>query len=104
MLMNIQTLESCKGKPGLWFYALKLLRRLLGGAKSPSTAQYSSIPLRDGDDEDGPLLPAQKDAENELEQGNVPKKPSLVLPFRRVWTKNVIFTLTAQAFFDFQMG
>ncbi|OKL62620.1 hypothetical protein UA08_01243 [Talaromyces atroroseus] len=99
-----ETLEACKGRPGWWFYLLKLLRRLVGGVKSPSTAEYSSIPVRDGDDEDGPLVHVQKDPENELEQGNIPRKPSLVLPFRRIWTKNVIATLTAQAFFDFQMG
>lgn len=27
-----------------------------------------------------------------------------VLPFRRIWTRNVIFTLAAGAFFDFQLG
>jgi hypothetical protein len=27
-----------------------------------------------------------------------------VLPFGRTWTSNVIYTLLAQAFFDFQMG
>ncbi|KAI1272496.1 major facilitator superfamily domain-containing protein [Xylaria sp. FL0933] len=34
----------------------------------------------------------------------LPKKPTRSLPFRRVWTRNVIFTLVAEALFDFQLG
>ncbi|KAI1391910.1 MFS general substrate transporter [Hypoxylon trugodes] len=33
-----------------------------------------------------------------------PKKSSQTLPFRRVWTRNVIFTLITEAFYDFQLG
>lgn len=102
--LSIKTLESCKGKPGLWFYFLKLLRRLLGGAESGSTARYTSVPVREEDDEDGPLLNGQEDVENHPAEANLSKKPSPVLPFRRIWTKNVLFTLLAEAFFDFQMG
>lgn len=37
---------------------------------------------------------------------SAPPKPVVkgVLPFRRIWTRNVLFTLTAGAFFDFQLG
>ncbi|KAI1493640.1 major facilitator superfamily domain-containing protein [Biscogniauxia mediterranea] len=32
------------------------------------------------------------------------KRPKRSLPFRYVWTRNVIFTLVTEAFFDFQLG
>ncbi|CAJ2503508.1 Uu.00g109020.m01.CDS01 [Anthostomella pinea] len=32
------------------------------------------------------------------------KRPRRTLPFRRVWTSNVIFTLITEAFYDFQLG
>ncbi|KAI1114109.1 MFS transporter [Nemania sp. NC0429] len=33
-----------------------------------------------------------------------PKRTRRSLPFRRVWTRNVIFTLVTEALFDFQLG
>jgi hypothetical protein len=51
------------------------------------------------------LLNQQGDSENaDLEESAVPENPRQVLPFSRLWTKNVLCTLFAQAFFDFQMG
>lgn len=37
---------------------------------------------------------------------STPPKPVVkgVLPFRRIWTRNVLFTLATGAFFDFQLG
>lgn len=41
----------------------------------------------------------------ELEEKATPAlKPQRILPFRRIWIPNVLCTLLAQAFFDFQMG
>lgn len=34
----------------------------------------------------------------------LPKRPLRTLPFNRVWTRNVIFTLITEALFDFQLG
>ncbi|KAI1358686.1 major facilitator superfamily domain-containing protein [Xylaria arbuscula] len=34
----------------------------------------------------------------------LPKRPLRTLPFSRVWTRNVIFTLITEALFDFQLG
>ncbi|KAK6210583.1 hypothetical protein LQW54_006066 [Pestalotiopsis sp. IQ-011] len=34
----------------------------------------------------------------------VPEKPAKVLPFRRIWTRNVVLTLVAGAFYDFHLG
>lgn len=100
-----QTLESCKNKPGLKLYILNFLQRALGTASaSSSKRQYTSIPIHNPDDEEGPLLNQQEEENDDLEESAVPEKPRQVLPFKRIWTKNVLCTLCAQAFFDFQMG
>jgi hypothetical protein len=70
-----------------------------------SSYLYSKLPLQDGDDD--PLLhPAPELVESyELEaKAGRSKRPTRILPFYRIWTKNVLCTLLAQAFFDFQMG
>ncbi|KAJ5204694.1 uncharacterized protein N7498_005573 [Penicillium cinerascens] len=100
-----ETLLSCKGKPGLGSYAMKLIARGVRSMLGTSSPLYSRLPFRDFD-EDGPLLGGQADrAESyELEEKAKPMRVKRVLPFRRIWTKNVLCTLLAQAFFDFQMG
>ncbi|KAJ6191111.1 hypothetical protein N7519_001132 [Penicillium mononematosum] len=56
-------------------------------------------------DEDGPLLDQDRSESYELEEkAHKPVRLQRVLPFRKIWTKNVLCTLGAQAFFDFQMG
>lgn len=84
---------------------LKLLQRALGSTNTPSPQQYTSIPIHNPDDEEGPLLNQQgEEGGVDLEDSPVPEKSRRILPFRRIWTKNVLCTLCAQAFFDFQMG
>ncbi|ROV91101.1 hypothetical protein VPNG_09923 [Cytospora leucostoma] len=46
----------------------------------------------------------QLDDKNDTPSGAVPPKKGKVLPFSRLWTKNVIFTLLSQAFYDFHLG
>lgn len=46
----------------------------------------------------------QLDDKNDTPSGAVPPKSKTVLPFSRLWTKNVIFTLLSQAFYDFHLG
>lgn len=100
-----ETLLSCKGKPGLGSFALKLFARGVKKVVGTSSPLYSRLPFRDYE-EDGPLLAGQMDrAESyELEEKAKPMRVKRVLSFRRIWTKNVLCTLLAQAFFDFQMG
>lgn len=77
--------------------------RSLVGNTSPI---YSKLPFRDFD-EDGPLLGRDMDRSESYELEEKASKPirmKRVLPFSRIWTKNVWCTLIAQAFFDFQMG
>lgn len=100
-----ETLLSCKGKPGLGSFAMKFLARGVKKVVGTSSPLYSRLPFRDYE-EDGPLLAGQVDrAESyELEEKAKPMRVKRVLSFRRIWTKNVLCTLLAQAFFDFQMG
>lgn len=71
-----------------------------------SSPLYSRLPFSDYDEE-GPLLSRPNDPTESYELEEKAAKPTRharVLPFRRIWTKNVLCTLLAQAFFDFQMG
>lgn len=96
---------TCKGKPGPGTYALRLFAKGVRTVVGTSSPLYSRLPFRDYD-EDGPLLGSNMDHSEsyELEEKAKPMRIKRVLPFRRIWTKNVLCTLLAQAFFDFQMG
>ncbi|CAG7987864.1 unnamed protein product [Penicillium olsonii] len=101
-----ETLASCKGKPGLGTFAMKLFSRSVKTVVPSSSPLYERLPFRD-DEEDGPLLGRSMDRSESYELEEKAHKPvrlQRVLPFRRIWTKNVLCTLGAQAFFDFQMG
>ncbi|KAL4866425.1 hypothetical protein BDV12DRAFT_187389 [Aspergillus spectabilis] len=97
-----ETLDACKGKPGLGAFSLRLAGRVVRAVVPSSSPLYSRLPFADYD-ESGPLLGRAETYELE-EKATKPGRHSRVLPFKRIWTKNVLCTLLAQAFFDFQMG
>lgn len=102
-----ETLEACKGKPGLGAFVVKLFVRGMQAVVPRSSYLYSKLPLQDHHEEESLLARQQPDPTEsyELEEKAAkPKRRAQVLPFRRIWTKNVLCTLLAQAFFDFQMG
>ena len=89
--MPSQTLESCNNRPGLRLYILKLLQRARGSTNTPSPQRYISIPIYNPDDEEGPLLsPQGGEGIADLKDSTLPEKPHQILPFRRIWTKNVL--------------
>ncbi|KAJ5901817.1 hypothetical protein N7495_002345 [Penicillium taxi] len=102
-----ETLLACKGKPGLGSFVMKLFARGVKKTFGTSSTLYTRLPFRD-EDEGGPLLSRGGiDSTESYELGEKASRPVRLiraLPFRRIWTKNVMFTLLAQAFFDFQMG
>ena len=84
---------------------MRLFSRALRVVVPSSSPLYSRIPFRDHDEEGHLLSRATEPAESyELEEKAKPARPARVLSFRHIWTKNVLCTLFAQAFFDFQMG
>ncbi|KAL4806590.1 ASST-domain-containing protein [Aspergillus unguis] len=97
-----ETLEACKGKPGLGTYSLRLVARMVRAAVPSNSPLYSRLPFADYE-ESGPLLGRATET-YELEEKTARPRLARILPFRRIWTKNVLCTLLAQAFFDFQMG
>lgn len=101
-----ETLTACKGKPGLGAFAMKLFKRSIKAVVPSSSSLHTRLPTRDYE-EDGPLLGQSMDRSESYELEEKAHKPvrlKRALPFRRIWTKNVLCTLCAQAFFDFQMG
>ncbi|KAI0403600.1 major facilitator superfamily domain-containing protein [Xylaria palmicola] len=51
-----------------------------------------------------PLTPDNMEKESFVAAAPEPEKARRSLPFKRVWTRNVIFTLITEALFDFQLG
>lgn len=104
-VLTFQTLQACKGKPGLGSFTMKYFARSVRSVVGTRSPLYSKLPFREHD-EDGPLLGHSPDHSEgyELEEKAKPMRAKRVLPFGRIWTKNVLSTLLAQAFFDFQMG
>ncbi|KAI9931956.1 hypothetical protein MW887_009457 [Aspergillus wentii] len=101
-----ETLEACKGKPGPGAYAMKLFTRLAKTVVPSSSPLYSKLPFNDYE-EQGPLLGRRMDTTEsfELEEKAKPMRSGpRTLSFTKIWTKNVLCTLLAQCFFDFQMG
>ncbi|KAL4762616.1 ASST-domain-containing protein [Aspergillus foveolatus] len=98
-----ETLEACKGKPGLGTYSLRLVARGVRALVPSSSPLYSRLPFADYE-ESGPLLGRANETYELEEKSTKTPRHTRVLPFRRIWTKNVLCTLLAQAFFDFQMG
>lgn len=84
---------------------MRIFSRLLKVVVPSSSPLYSRLPFRDYEEE-GPLLTRAMEPTESFEMEEKAAKPRhvMVLPFRRIWTKNVLSTLLAQAFFDFQMG
>ncbi|KAF9890322.1 hypothetical protein FE257_005988 [Aspergillus nanangensis] len=101
-----ETLEACKGKPGLGVWTMRLFARFIRVLVPSSSPLYQRLPFADYEDE-SPLLARHRDhgESYELEEKAArPMRHARTLPFRQLWTKNVLCTLLAQAFFDFQMG
>ncbi|KAK2786648.1 hypothetical protein FQN53_006352 [Emmonsiellopsis sp. PD_33] len=103
-----ETLEICKNGPSLWSYLVESVTRGLNFVSSPSSRHYHySRPTFQDTEGTEDLLDGHSGGLNTYELGEREGKvrqTKRVLPFRRIWTSNVICTLVAQAFFDFQMG
>ncbi|KAI1422740.1 major facilitator superfamily domain-containing protein [Xylaria sp. FL1777] len=93
-----ETSSKMKNKPDI---GLQLSRRLKAiilrqpvndGYYALQTFNAPDSPSLNGEIEKTPVVATQ------------PKRTGRSLPFRRVWTRNVIFTLVAEALFDFQLG
>ncbi|KAI1077794.1 MFS general substrate transporter [Whalleya microplaca] len=65
-------------------------------------AQEGYLKVHAWDRPDSPL--EEKENEDVAPIMQQPKQPRNTLPFSRVWTRNVIFTLITEAFYDFQLG
>ncbi|OJD18963.1 hypothetical protein AJ78_01075 [Emergomyces pasteurianus Ep9510] len=101
-----ETLDICKNSPTLWSYFWEIISQALSFISSRSSHGYSRPAFQDAEDSENLLEVSAENPHNYELEGRVTKirQPKRVLPFRRIWTPNVLCTLLAQAFFDFQMG
>ncbi|KAI9741369.1 MAG: hypothetical protein M1834_003086 [Cirrosporium novae-zelandiae] len=107
-----ETLEIRKHKFDAGLYVKSRLKRFVMSVwmfVTRKSSSYRKLSLQDEDDYSYPPSNASNSVES-LELLEKEKKPpkrhhhSGKLSFRRIWIPNVIFTLIAEAFFDFHMG
>ncbi|KAI0908062.1 major facilitator superfamily domain-containing protein [Ustulina deusta] len=93
-----ETSSKRRNKPDI---GLRIARRLKAvilrkpinhGYDTLDTFNAPDSPSMNGDQEKTPVVEIQ------------PKRTRRSLPFNRVWTRNVVFTLVTEALFDFQLG
>lgn len=105
-----ETLEARKGRPGIVAFLRRTVFNPLFSKVVPrSLQQYTRINESDAEMRTSFLNQHERDASSddesyEMEEKAQPLRPRQKLPFSRIWTRNVICTLIAQAFFDFHMG
>ncbi|KAI1483455.1 MFS general substrate transporter [Daldinia eschscholtzii] len=96
-----ETLSERKGKRDIGLYLASRIRSLMSRGPPVASGYFILQPWNSPDspseyrgDNEGPATYEKKE----------PMKQERTLPFRRVWTRNVIFTLITEAFYDFQLG
>ncbi|KAI6080380.1 MFS general substrate transporter [Hypoxylon rubiginosum] len=90
-----------KGKGDM---GLRLAAKIKGLLFQKSVEQDIYVKLQNWDFQEGMGEDKLNDEEPPILSTQNPKETKRTLPFRRVWTRNVIFTLITEAFFDFQLG
>ncbi|KAI0113808.1 MFS general substrate transporter [Hypoxylon sp. NC0597] len=96
-----ETSSKRKGKEDI---GLRLAAKLRGILFRRPVAQDDYFKLQTWDSPDGLSGAGQNDDQPSSPVPQKPKQIGRTLPFRRVWTRNVIFTLITEAFYDFQLG
>ncbi|KAH6717415.1 major facilitator superfamily domain-containing protein [Leptodontidium sp. MPI-SDFR-AT-0119] len=89
-----ETLKERRGKFDMGLHLKSRISNLIRGRSS--SEGYSKLLASDA------LDTAMENTEIEKSKSN--GGPARRLPFSRIWTRNVIFTLISGAFFDFQLG
>ncbi|EKD19699.1 MFS transporter [Drepanopeziza brunnea f. sp. 'multigermtubi' MB_m1] len=89
--------ETLKARRGRFDLGLHLKFRLSSFLRSKSSISgYSRLQTWDGPEPEMQMFEAAKP--------RLKRIFTQTLPFRRIWTRNVIFTLVAGAFYDFHLG
>ncbi|KAI1804012.1 MFS general substrate transporter [Daldinia bambusicola] len=96
-----ETLNERKGKRDAGLYLASRIKSLFFRKLPGESGYYKLQPWRVPD---GPAEYMEENDEQPIHEISEPKRKGRTLPFRRVWTRNVIFTLITEAFYDFQLG
>lgn len=83
---------------------LYLAAKMKGFLFRKPTAEDGYSKLQTWDSPDGLAEDRETIEESSTPAVQQPQLTRRTLPFRRVWTRNVIFTLITEAFYDFQLG
>ncbi|KAI1760226.1 MFS general substrate transporter [Hypoxylon sp. FL1150] len=96
-----ETSVKRKGKGDM---GLRLAAKIKGLLFRKSVEQDMYFKLQNWNSQEGMREDELHDEEPPILSTKKPKEAKRTLPFRRVWTRNVVFTLITEAFFDFQLG
>ncbi|KAI1379205.1 MFS general substrate transporter [Hypoxylon crocopeplum] len=96
-----ETSSKRKGKEDI---GLRLASRVRSFLFRKATAADAYFKLQTWDSPELEAEDKEIDEEPPVPVAPLPKPTRRTLPFSRVWTRNVIFTLITEAFYDFQLG
>lgn len=96
--------ETSIKRKGQGDMGLRLATKIKGLLFRKSATQNMYLKLQTWDSQGRFGQDEENDEELPIAALQQPKETKRTLPFRRVWTRNVIFTLITEAFFDFQLG
>ncbi|KAI0850797.1 MFS general substrate transporter [Daldinia vernicosa] len=96
-----ETSRERKGKRDIGLHMGSRLKSILF-LKSPAESGY--LKLQPWNPRDNPAEYSEDSEEPSVYEKQEPRGNGRTLPFSRVWTRNVIFTLITEAFYDFQLG
>ncbi|KAM0332585.1 hypothetical protein ACHAQA_002869 [Verticillium albo-atrum] len=102
-----ETSPERKGRFDIGLALAGRVKRMFG--RAPSSEGYSQVMTSDMPEDDLPLAtstdsPTASELQAHLPEPRPRSKPRQKLPFRRIWTPNVILVLLTSAFFEFQLG
>ncbi|KAI1449170.1 MFS general substrate transporter [Annulohypoxylon stygium] len=96
-----ETSSKRKGKEDV---GLRITSQIKGYFFGKPIQEYGFFKLQPLDSPDSLSEPKDSDEDSFTPIKHQHKRDGRTLPFSRVWTRNVIFTLITEAFYDFQLG
>ncbi len=89
--------ETLKARQGKFDLGLSIRSKLLSFSNRPTSPEYTVLNTCEPIATETPSRPSHSVGKEKVH-------PTQKLPFRRIFTRNVLFTLTTTAFFDFHLG
>lgn len=96
-----ETLNARTGRFDVGLHIVARVKQIIFRRPMPTHQSYSQI--RGRDEYQGASFDLDEEKSSTISSAG-PSKKTRVLPFRRIWTRNVMLTLATGAFYDFHLG